>query len=346
MKTNKYILSVVMASVSMVGFTSCNTDDPLVTLDPVEKIEAEEGESTLKVPTEVVRVKIGNDILVPVEGAQGTVAAVSLNEDVVKIVDSPNGPMIQGLKNGKAAVLVSDDTGNYKSMPISVYTTETMQLSHTSYEFVTVLGKSATSKECSVVLGNGLYTIESDNPRVRASIDVETGAITLTATAGVENFVANVTVHDVSGLEATIAVTVKATFDAFTQDELNALISSTEPDVDYNGSHPYYFEYYKEGYGPNYGSMGTRTENGVTTTGYECIQTWYSYGLQLNYPAGTALNTEVDGSLSYTAGSKRNYEGKIKILVDNDEKFVGIWYKIDLKAEKITRGHVVWIKNR
>ena len=155
-----------MGSAAAVGFTSCNDDDPLVTLDPVEKVEGEAGESTLKVPEEVVKVKIGNDIAVPAEGAQGTVNAYSLNENVVKIADSGNGPMIQGVKNGTAEIMVSDDSGSYKKFTVSVYTTDVMQLSHTAYDFEIPLGSSATTTECHVVLGNGEYTIVSDNPKV------------------------------------------------------------------------------------------------------------------------------------------------------------------------------------
>ena len=344
MKINKYLLGMVMVSAAAVGFTSCNDDDPLVTLDPVEKVEGEAGESTLKVPEEVVKVKIGNDIAVPVEGAQGDVKAYSLNENVVKIADSGNGPMIQGVKNGNAEIMVSDASGAYKKFPVSIYTTDVMQLSHTSYEFITPLGKSATSKECSVVLGNGEYTIVSDNSKVRVSIDSESGAITMTATSAREDYTANVTVHDVSGLEATMAVTVKATFDAFTPAELNELLAMTESAIDYNGSYPYYFDYYKD-YGTSYGNMLTRTENGTTSTGYEHRGSWSSYMILLNYPEGTGLNTEVEGSLSYAYGSKRDYTGKIKILADNAQKFVGIWYDVDLENETINRGYVVWIKN-
>lgn len=345
MKISKYFLGMVMVSASAVGFTSCNDDDPLVTLDPVEKIEGEQGgESTLKVPAEPVKVKIGEDVAVPVEGAQGAVSAFSLNEEVAKVVDSPNGPMIQGVKNGTAEIMVGDETHAYKKFIVSIYTTDVMQLSHTSYEFITPLGISSTSNECSVVLGNGQYTIESDNSKVRASIDSETGAISMTATSGKDDFTANVTVHDVSGLEATIAVTVKATFDAFTSSDIANLLAMTEDAIDYNGNYPYYFDYYKD-YGSYYGAMVTRTENSVTSTGFE-YSGWSTYALLLNYPEGTALNTEVNGKLIYKAGYSGNneYEGKIKILADNDEKFVGIYYNVDLEAEKINRGYVVWIK--
>ena len=333
-----------MVSAAAVGFTSCNDDDPLVTLDPVEKVEGEQGgESTLKVPEEVVKVKIGNDIAVPAEGAQGTVNAYSLNENVVKIADSGNGPMIQGVKNGTAEIMVSDDSGSYKKFTVSVYTTDVMQLSHTAYDFETPLGSSATTTECHVVLGNGEYTIESDNSKVSASIDSETGAITMTATSSKENFTANVTVRDISGLEATIAVTVKYTLDAFTNAELNELLAKDEDDISYNGNYPSYFRYYKL-YGSSYGEMLTRTEDGITSTGFEYASRWSAYAILLNYPEGTGLNTEVDGTLTYAQGNERDYNGKIKILADNAEKFVAIWYNVDLENEVLDRGYVVWIK--
>lgn len=343
MKINKYLLGMVMVSAAAVGFTSCNDDDPLVTLDPVEKVEGEQGgESTLKVPEEVVKVKIGNDIAVPAEGARGTVNAYSLNENVVKIADSGNGPMIQGVKNGTAEIMVSDDSGSYKKFTVSVYTTDVMQLSHTAYDFETPLGSSATTTECHVVLGNGEYTIVSDNPKVYASINSETGEISMTAKSASENYVANVTVRDISNLEATIAVTVKATFDPFTNQDIQRIMKLTANEIwadcpEITSSNvPMYYQWYESS-----GTWSNSDADGVHTLGWA----YRTYGsILIKYPTGTAVGQEVNGSFTYcysSWGGTGNYDGKAKVLVDNAERTIAIAWYVDLENERINRAYVV-----
>lgn len=343
MKINKYFLGIALISTSLVGFTSCNDDDPLVTLDPVEKVEGEQGgESTLKVPEEVVKVKIGNDIAVPVEGVQGALSAISLNENIAKIVDNGNGPMIQGVKNGTADIMVGDESNSFKRFTVSIYTTDVMQLSHTTFDFETPLGSSATTNACSVVLGNGEYTIESDNPKVKVSINSETGAISMTATSGREDYTANVTVHDISGLEGTIAVTVKAIFDPFTSEEIQGLMNLTANEIWADCPEitsfkvPMYYEWYE--------SSGTWTNSdadGVHTIGWN----YRNYGsILINYPAGTPVGQEVDGSFTYcysSWGGTGNYNGKAKVLVDNAERTIAIAWYVDLENERIDRAYVV-----
>lgn len=337
-----------MVSAAAVGFTSCNDDDPLVTLDPVEKIEGEAGESTLKVPEEVVKVKIGNDLAVPAEGVQGKLSAVSLNEQVATIVDSENGPMIQGHKNGTAEIMVSDESNIHKKFSISVYTTDVMQLSHTDFEFEIPLGASTTTKECHVVLGNGEYSVESDNPKVSASIDSETGVISLTAKAGRDNYVANVTVRDISNLEATVAVTVKSVLDPFTDEEIQDITAMTKntiwadcPEIT-SDKVPYYYN--------RYASSGTWSDDdadGVHTLGWVYGWADTTYGsILIKYPTGTPVGQEVDGSftyLYYTWGNGNgNYENaKAKVLVDNAERTIAIAWKVDLENERIDRAYVV-----
>lgn len=347
MKINKYLLGMVMVSAAAVGFTSCNDDDPLVTLDPVNKVEGEQGgESTLKVPEEAVKVKIGNDIAVPVEGAQGKVTAFSLNESVATIVDTDNGPMIQGLKNGTADIMVADDDASYKKFSVSVYTTEVMELSHTAYNFEIPLGCSATSTECHVMLGNGNYTIESDNSKVTASIDSETGEISMTAKSGSTDFTATLTVRDASGLEGTIAVTVKASFDPFTAQELQDIAAKTDKEIwadcpEISSSKvPMYYQWYESS-----GTWSNSDADGVHSLGWEYNSYGRVYGSVLfKYPAGTAVGQEVNGSFTYCYSSwdgTGNYDGKVKVLVDNAERTIAIAWKVDLENERINRAYVV-----
>lgn len=351
MKINKYILSMVMVSAAMVGLTSCNDDDPLVTLDPVTGVEGGASESTLKVPEELFKVKIGNDMALPVEGATGKVSAYSLNEEIAKIVDSENGPMIQGLKNGTADIMVGDDSNSYKKFTVSVYTTDQMELSHSSYEFLTPLGLSSTTKECSVKLGNGGYTIESDNSKVEVSIDSETGVITMTATSGKEEYTAIVTVTDCSSLTATLKVNVKPTFEAFTQNDIDMILAKDNSDWYIKSSQfsqtlnkdlPRYEEY---------GEWKDIAEEGQYIFGWweddhDSYATRDYGGHVIFYPAGTNLNQEVDATYQFKYNRGSSYpiyklEGKAKVLRDDDEMKIVIWWNVDMEHECIDRGWII-----
>ena len=335
MKFKYHILSVALAALLPTTFASCsddNEDDA-----PVPVVDTEE----LTFSTDLQKVKIGaeNKVLLPIEKGAGNYQAFSLNPEIADVTVGDDGNYyIEGFQNGFAYVVVSDAANAYKRLAVSVYTTDQLQLSHDAYSFVTVLGKSATSKECAVVLGNGGYSIDSDNAKVKATIDRETGEITLTATSGKDEYAAVVTVSDISGLSATINVSVKATLDPYTQSEIDQLMASEKNLIDYNGTHSSYFEYYQ----PQ--TMVNRTENGITTTGWERVSPYYTYKHVLTYPEGTAVGVEVDGSLIKQQYSTETYTGKVKILADDDKHFVGIFYKVDLEAESIDRGYVVMIK--
>lgn len=334
MKIKYIFMSMVMAATVMGGFTSCSDDDDDAPAAPAEKTD-------LVLANEVQRVKIGpeNRVLIEVAQGNGEYQAYSLNPEIAEVVVGDDGLYyIEGFKNGMTDVVVSDAANNYKRLAVSVYTTDEMQLSHETYSFVTVLGKSATSTECSVTLGNGGYSIESDNSKVRVSIDAETGAISMTATSAKDEYTATVTVTDVTGLTATMAVTVQATFDPFVQSELDELLAMTESKIDYNGDYFYYFDYEN--------TMTTKTENGKTRTGWSySYYDWYNFTHMLEYPEGTAVGVEVDGALIVQDWyDEQSNDGKVKILADDDKHFVGIYYKVDLENERIDRGYVVWVK--
>lgn len=172
MKIRYYFMSMMVATFAMTGFTSCDDDDTI--------IETPDTELTFDAETAKVKIGAENRIALPVATGAGDYRGYSLNPDVAEVVTGEDGQFyIEGYKNGVAKVVVSDAANQYKQLIVSVYTTDEMTLSHSDYNFVTPMGLSSTSNECSVVLGNGEYTVESDNAKVEASINPETGVISL-----------------------------------------------------------------------------------------------------------------------------------------------------------------------
>lgn len=342
MKLKYYFLSLVLATSCGFVFTSCDDDDdaPVV------------GEKTdLTFSTDVVKVKIGseNRAALPIATGNGDYHAFSLDPEIVDVVEDGGQYYLEGFKNGSARVVVSDAGNNYKHLLVSVYTTEEMTLSHTTYDFETPMGLSASSSECHVVLGNGGYTVESDNSKVVATVDAETGVITMTATSAKDEFTANVTVTDCSGLSASIAVTVVATFDPFTDadlDELKAMtgsswyIKSSKFTQTRCADLPYY---------ENYGDwIDDANGDGTHTFGWwEGYDTSWDYGgHHIIYPEGTAVGVEVSGKylFKYNYGSnnpKYELDGSVKILKDDEVSKVVIWWNVDMENECINRGWIV-----
>jgi len=356
MKIRYYLMSAAIMAVASVSFTACDDDD--VTDEPVYVIGGDKSDADIQLSSETVRVKIGeaNRVALPVASATGEVKAFSLNPDVADVVSVDGVPMIEGFKNGIAGVMVSDADNNYKKITVSVYTIDKMELSHQSFDMTTLLGASATNTEASVTLGNGGYSIASDNEAVNATIDSETGAISITATSKVDPYTAVLTVTDASGLTATIEVTVKASLEPFTAEQIQEILALKESAVwgdckdPSDDNVPYYYGWRDYGYG----DWVNETSDGNQTIGWWFVDDSYGDvsdygGLKIEYPAGTAVNTEVNGKLYFQYSNIEwyalyTYEGKVTLLEDNSTRTVAIFNQVDTQNQRLNRGYVVLYK--
>ena len=347
MKVKYYLLGAALVAMSA-SFVACSDND-----EPAPAPTTPE----LTLPEDALRVKIGAESRVSLESVildgAGEYTAYSLNPEVADIETDENGSRwIAGYQNGMTSIVIADAAGQYKRMPVSVYTTDVLALSHTEYKFLTPLGISASSSECKVELGNGGYKVESDNSKVVATINEETGVIKMTATSGKDNFVAVVTVSDCTGISATINVTVEATFDPFTEAEIAEFAQMTEDDLYIQASSfaehkQYYIEYSSFYY--SYGEWADKDNgDGSHTFG------WWMYfygsdygGHYIIYPEGTALNTEVDATYKFLYDSwgysVQNLAGKAMVVRDDEVAKVVLWWNVDMENECINRG---WISHK
>lgn len=331
---------MMVATFAMAGFTSCDDDDTI--------IEAPTPEITFDGETPRVKIGAENRITLPVATGAGNYQAFSLTPEIAEVVTGEDGQYyIEGRKNGVAQIVVSDAANQYKQLLVSVYTTDEMTLSHSEFTFVTPMGLSTSNSECTVVLGNGDYTVESDNDKVKASINAETGVITLTATSAKDEYTATVTVKDCSDLSASIKVTVSATFDPFTDSDIDAILAKTSSDLyiqssQFSQNTNYDFPYYER-----YGSWSDKAgSDNLHTFGW-----WEGNygGHYIIYPEGTALNEEVNATyrFKYNYGSSYpiyNLEGKAKVIKDDATAKIVIWWDVDMTNEVINRGWIVKIK--
>lgn len=324
-----------MLATASVGFTACDDDDDFDAINVVSPVNGE-----LTFTSDVIEVKIGaqNKAALPVATSGGELKAFSINPEIAEIVYVDGVPMIEGIKNGIAEVMVSDSNNNYKSLKVDVYTTnDKLEFNSTNLTAELPYGLRATCGEARVTVGNGGYTIECDNESVIAAIDSESGQITLTTTAGDVPVVCNLLVTDCRNLTGTMTVTLKGGFFAFTEYDYIEIAAINNNVGEMNGMVPTQFDEYTAFY--------ETIENGYITFGGKKTGWGLTWGVaQIVYPEGTPLNEEVDGSFIFGDWSETTYPGKVKILVDNDVKRVGVWYNVDASAKKISRGYVVWKK--
>lgn len=195
-------MAVALVAFGASVLSSCSDDDNNTTVTSKEDLVLTE---------DTQRVKIGeeNRIALPVEKGNGDYNAFSLDPNVAKVVTGPNGEiLVEGVANGMTQIVVSDAAGLYKKFTVSVYTTETLYLTHSAVHATAKVGASQNISGVGVELGNGVYSVVSNSANVIATINEETGDLTIRAYAQEQPETATVTVTDQSGCTADVAVNV------------------------------------------------------------------------------------------------------------------------------------------
>lgn len=347
------VTATVNATTGVVQIVATPEEEPIEAIVTVKDQSDCTADIKVTVSVSDTRVKIGTDTRakLDIDPALGEATVESLSTQYASIYTDGTDYYVEGLKNGSAKINIFQGE-TFRQLTYSVYTTEVMTLNQDAVTITSGLGLNGSNSDCEVVLGNGGYTIESNHPNVSATIGAETGYITITAKSKVNDFTAQLTVTDCTGLTATIDVTVKSDMTAWTQTELNSLKTMTTKAVygqckdPSDGTAPYYFNWYK-----NTQSYWTNEDaNGTHTVGW-----WFNYygtdygGIKIEYPTGTAVDTEVDGKLYYQYSNRAwydcyEYTGKVKVLVDEPNRVIAVFWNIDLVNERINRGYVVYTK--
>lgn len=321
MKIINRIKVLLMAVALPVGFMGCGDDDPII----------DTGDTTpdFVLDQESLKVKIGaeNKVTVAIKEGGGEYSAFSLDESMAK-VELENGVVtVEGFANGQTSLIVSDKYSRYRRLPISVYTTDVLKLDESTIDLVAKLGTSGSFK-ANVVEGNDGYEAESDNPAVSVSVNEE-GEISIVATSKIKDYTATLTISDCTGISAEIKVTVKATFEAFTDEELETIKSSNTRRYYYNGSSLFYYYYTP---------LNETLDDGRQRYGYKYYSSSWAY---YDFAGGKEVGAKTNATFTY-----KNYYGetvlnpvKLEVIKNDGSDIWGIFSYIDEVEEKLHSGY-------
>lgn len=323
MKISNKIMTFLLSAVLLFGIAGCSDDDndvmPDAGADDLPEFILEQ---------ESIKVKIGSEtkVLVEVKQGGGEYNAFVLDERLAKAEVADGVIKVEGFANGQTSLIVSDKYSRYRKLPVSVYTTDKLQLSHENFDLVTPLGHARTLS-ANVVLGNGGYEAVSDNENVSVSVD-EDGVISLTATSSKAEFDANVTVTDCTGLSASIAVKVVATLEAFTDEDIEAIKADDSRRYYFNNNRTdqYYYTY-----------LNVVTEDGKQRYGWKYYSYYWCY---IDFSGDKSVGEKEGGEFTYkTWGTEINTPITLKIIKNDGTNIWGVFSYVDETEEKLCYGY-------
>lgn len=245
----------------------------------------------LKLENESVKVIIGseNKLALKIEQGGGGYNAFSLDESVATVEIDGSTVTIEGLMNGKTSVIVSDDNGYYRKIDVWACMTDShISLSTHELNMVSLLGHTC-SETVEILLGNGFYTVSSDNDNILASLTKE-GKIKISGNSKRSVETATVTVTDWSGLTGTIEVSLSSKLEPYTDEELEAI--KQNPAVRYNYDKVNLIPAYLL----NYTNYINTVENGKQVYGW--VVPDYNYSFKLYYLGDKSVGKKENSTLS------------------------------------------------
>lgn len=322
MKTiNKIVGILTIAILLLIGFTGCSDDDK--TIEPEAKLPA------FTLGQESIRVKIGveNKIAVDIKEGGGEYNAFILDTTIAKVETVDGVVKVEGFANGQTSLIISDKYSRYRKLPVSVYTTDKIQLSHKVVDLVTVLGNSKTFK-ANVVSGNGGYKAISNNSAITVIVNEE-GAISITAVSKKTEFTAKVTITDCTDLSEDISVNVKASLDPFTEAELEAIMLDNTRRYFYDGS---------QTDSPYYTYLNEVTEQGKQRYGWD-NWSYYWYKLEFKGSKDVGVKEEAVFDYNFYTTDYINTPVTMEIIKNDGVNVWGVFSYINDEQEKLYTGY-------
>lgn len=345
----KYIFIAAAILPFMGSMVSCSDND-----DPVVIVEEEAPKISFSAESAKVQVG-GDDVLVPITDGGGQYSAYSLNPEIAKVYRGSDGNYyITGVKNGMTDVFVTDAANQFSLFPVTVYTNPSIELSAAATSIIPVLGKWDESRDVSISSGNGDYVVESDNENVTVEIvyngdATDVPVLAVSALGRLNPYTATITVTDASGFTNTLEVAVDAIKIPFTQEDFDALCGKSENDayIDCSDTPNWHIALEWEWANSQEEFWINEDADGFHTFGFWMTFSEQAFsGHKVTYPAGTKTGQEVPGDYIWRYTAEDTYSvytlpGIVKVLRDNDQGTVVVWWNINEEKEYLEKGYIV-----
>lgn len=311
MKTLSKLRILLFSVLLTMGFTACQDEE--------NKEAPIDNYPELQLGVESLRFKAGSENKVKLDIVQGSgeYNAFSLDTDIVKVSIENDEIVVEGIRCGETVIIVSDKSGSYRKIPVSTYT-EVMTFDVDKVELVTRLGSSG-STTFNIVLGNGGYTVTSDNNKVSATV-MEKGEIMVTSTSGLDEFNAILTITDSNGVSGELPVTVKYTMEPYSEKELEQLkadptrnyVFNDKPDGRNTMDSPY--------------TRFTNTTAGDGTITYGWSNGSFKYNI--SFKGDKTVGTKTDALLTFNIYNQTKYTNQpinLEIIKNDGVTIWGVW---------------------
>lgn len=314
----KYIYLYASLLVTILGVSSCgsNNDDN----NPIEK------PAELTLDKDTIKVGVEETAELNVTGGAGSYKVFSENPAIATTEIADKKITIKGQDKGYTAVVVSDENGAYKRVPIqSMY--KQMVADSTSLHINMKLGNTQ-NVTITVTAGNGNYKALIDNNNIAQVASIDGNKITIT---GLTEGPANLTITDMMNLSVTIPITVKTTTVPYTSEELQAIKNDNTLHYTFNGNSVYnerdsYYNYISRMDG-NYNMYG------FDYYGYMYFKVWFEGDKTIGKKSSAKIQAKMNWNDNVSSTDALTFE-----IIQNDGTFIWAVYSF-IKDNKLYYGN-------
>ena len=222
----KYMYLYASLLATTLGVSSCGSsnDDN----NPIEK------PAELALDKDTIKVGVEETAELNVKEGAGSYKVFSENPTIATTEIADKKITIKGQDKGYTAVVVSDENGAYKRIPVqSMY--KHMAADSTNLRINMKLGNTQ-NVTITLTAGNGNYKAQIDNSNIAKIASIDGNKVTITAlTEGSANLI----ITDMMNLSLTIPITAKTTTVPYTSEELQVLKNDNTLHYTFNGNSVY-----------------------------------------------------------------------------------------------------------
>lgn len=316
MKTRyKTLLGILLLAVPLLTLLSCGSDGDI---PPVTE------PSELEIEKEQVEIVVGNKAELEIVKGNDEYKAFSLNDEVVTVGISGNKLIVDAVGRGKTSVIVSDGSGQYRSLSVVSYY-DAIKVEQEVVGLWLPLG-SIKTKRVEILQGNGDYHAESSDPEI---VSVQASGELLLLTGRKEGKV-SITLTDALDVTTTIQVEVTSTTEPYDEWELKAIMKQETLCYVFDNS---VVENATTSYTPI-----NKIENGRNLYGWDYYNYYY---LKIYFSGNKEVGKKENASLVYRYSSINISEDSIDFeIIKNDGKKIWAVYSF-VKQERVHYGYFI-----